>query len=332
MAAPPPADDPGNMARQHNAARRLPELAPAGAPANDHPQPEGAHPVPALPADAQVTLAMLVLLFGKADGGCRATHLDGRDEGELHADGAQYDSQRVLDGAVAVVVSTTRILGSLTPEQMELVTLDPAVLGVIVEESARLQDMLARHRHTSVESATARTARDAECAACRRAAITQRDVVRVGLAQALGAGAVEGFAPARDASDDAALAGGLDFLAGRIEAAFKGGAEATREQLTRRGLGPARARRLRALAAQLRETSVAPTFAPPPAVGLRELNVQDGRVLALVDAVVDAMRAAHRANRAIALPSFGPLARRYRTGRRRKATPDAPPAPPAPPR
>ena len=59
---------------------------------------------------------------------------------------------------------------------------------------------------------------------------------------------------------------------------------------------------------------MASTAAPAPrAVTQRELDLQDGVVLVLLDALDEGMRQAHRASAAIELPEYGALAKRYRS-------------------
>lgn len=295
--------------------------------------------LPTLPADTTLTLAALVALFGPCDKGCRTIHLRGHSDDDLVEEGNKVDTQRILDAVPRIVASTARTLARLTEAQAELVTLDPALLGVVLAESAVLEDTLRRFRQGATGAAVRKVALGNTHKTLRDGAIAQRDVVHRALTQVLGPTRSGELALAQDASDEHALAAGLDHLADVIDALLKDGSTVERAQLERRRTGAPRAQKLRALAAALRsaagESAAAHTAEP---VTQRALDLQDGRVLVLLDALVGSMQTANRANRAIEVPECSTLAGRYRSrprsergkGRPRKSPDPNPPESKAP--
>lgn len=290
-----------------------------GDPANDtHDAP--VFLLPALPLDGSITLATLAALFPTADAGCRAIHLRNHREADLVNEGNKVATPRILDAVPRLLVSVLRALARVTPAQADCIVIDTEILGVIVQESVKLADLHARFLASAPARSVRRASHDVVQRERHSAAVSERDLVRRGLAQVLGAAAVPELAPAQDASTDAALASGLTHLADLIDRTLAHGTPDEREQLARRRLAAPRATSLRAHAHALHATSTAATAAPPPrAVTQRELDHQDGVVLVLLDALVDGMLEAHRASPSIEKPDFATLTKRYRSrsGKRR---------------
>jgi hypothetical protein len=81
----------------------------------------------------------------------------------------------------------------------------------------KLADLHARFLATAPARSVRRASHDVVQRERRAAAVSERDLMRRGLAQVLGATAVPELAPAQDASTDAALASGITHLADLIE-------------------------------------------------------------------------------------------------------------------
>ena len=299
-----------------SAAVQLPSVysVPGSDPANDGAVSVRVFDLPTLPSDGTVTLRTLVQLFHTPDADCRMIHLRAYTDDALVAEGVKVHSQRILDAVPRLVASVVRTLSGLTEAQAELVTLDPALFAVIVHETARLQTLYDAFVRGSASSSVRKVAHANVREELRVAALAQRDAVRTGLVQVLGAARANELALAQDASDDRALAAGLEHLADVIDRVCIDGSVAEKAQLERRWMSVARATKLRGMAASLRDATDegrgAQTTEP---VTQRALDLQDGRVLVLLDALVGSMQTAHRANKAIELPDGATLASRYRS-------------------
>ncbi len=109
---------------------------------------------------------------------------------------------------------------------------------------------------------------------------------------------------------------GSDFL----DRTLTTGPSADRDALARFNVDGACVTRLRATATALNAVGGAPT-APPYNALQRALDLQEGRVLALLDMVVGAMRAARAENKAIVLPELGGLRSWFMPPRGKKKPP-----------
>ena len=318
-------------------ALQLPVPAPTHAsPANDtHEEP--AFVLPALPADRDISLAVLAGLFtGPPDADCREIHLRHYTEDDLVEEGNKVDTQRILDAVPHILVWSMQGLACLTPTQAPCVVFDESLIPLIVHESVKLAGFQERFLATKPARAVRQSKLVAEQKERHTAAVLERDLVCAGLEQVLGPSVGDEFGPARDASSEAALCAGLRHLADVIDQTLKSGTDVERRQLTRRRLSAERAASLRAMADTLSGARIASTASPPPPpVTQRALDHQDGVVLVLLDALVDGMKLLRRACPLVERPRYGALSGRYATrpggGRAPKSKEGAPDAPVAEP-
>ena len=319
------------MAKDTDAPPRLDE-----AQEND-PQEGNQHPflvLPVLPAHDQVTLDELRAHFPTADERCRALTFQSVDEGDLVEDGNKVDSDAILAAGPTFILSTVTILRGLDGERTDLVYLDPALVGVCVDELVRLRALKRQSDEAASYTQSARAAQEAALKAAHDEAIRNRDLVRDAIVNALGSACEAEVAVASgNAADDGALATGVEGVVGWLSRKLATGTADEREQLRRYRLQTARVTSLRASAARLRDAIEATARAPRP-VNARALNLQDGRVLCVIDRIYTALRTANAKNKAVALPDLHSIAWFFssRSGRKsaRRAPPPAPPAEPTP--
>jgi hypothetical protein len=128
--------------------------------------------------------------------------------------------------------------------------------------------------------------------------------------------------PASDASSPEALVKGLNAVATFIEETLKNGNADDVAALAAFQVGEGSAAELRATAAAIQEASKV-TAATGKRVSKRALDMQDGRVLALIDVVHRAFRLARRSDKSILMPELNRLSPlfvpRYGTNRDHEA-------------
>jgi hypothetical protein len=217
----------------NNAALKLPEITPhtLHRPANDT-NGEALFHLPALPLGQGITLAMLEALFPPSDAGCRAIHLRCYSETDLVEEGNKVDTQHILDAVPHIVVSVTRTLTKLSSKQADCVVIDAEILGVIVHETTKLASLHGDFLASKPGRSVRRSALDVVQNETRKAALAERDLVRVGLSQVLGATTDAELAPAQDASSVAAVAQGLAHLADLIDRVLAKGTDDERAART----------------------------------------------------------------------------------------------------
>ena len=316
------------MAKDTDAPPRLDE-----AQEND-PQEGNQHPflvLPVLPAHDQVTLDELRAHFPTADERCRALTFQSVDEGDLVEDGNKVDSDAILAAGPTFILSTVTILRGLDGERTDLVYLDPALVGVCVDELVRLRALKRQSDEAASYTQSARAAQEAALKAAHDEAIRNRDLVRDAIVNALGSACEAEVAVASgNAADDGALATGVEGVAGWLARKLAAGTDDEKELLRRYRLHSGKVATLRACAARLRDAIEATARAPRP-VNARALNLQDGRVLHVIDRIYTALRTAHAKNKAVALPDLHGIAWFFSNRSGRKPARRAPPQPPAPP-
>lgn len=229
------------------------------------------------------------------------------DEAALVREGARVDSQNVLDDMPRFAGSALEITASLTAAQQEHLLLPSQIYPLLIHEAVTLRQKKAQHDQEGTGRAADKANRETAARAAMVAGIARRDAIYDAVKNALGAevttelDAVVGHAASADA-----LAKGQEALATFIDRKSKASPE-TAARLADYKLGPATADQLRAAAKSVRTTGKV-TAAPGRRVTQRALDLQDGRVLLLVDKILRAFRAARRIDPTILKPELNKLA------------------------
>ena len=290
---------------------------------------------PAKPVDARVgfvTLASLRASLGPADESVRRELFDAVPEEALVAEGRRVASPTLVSGVVSYVVEVQHVLASLSPEQnAQLVGFDASFLPLLADETARLDGLSTRavNEGIVVDVATADRKAQAEAASARGVALRDqgaRAMRRVLLGQESDLAALE--QAVGNASTAASLASGLEFVAGQIEHQRAHGDADRRSLLARVKLTAAYAAVLSAAAKDVVTTAEAASAVAQKGVTQRALDLQDGRVMRIVDWVNRAFRDANAVNGAIAVPKLGDLEALFVNTRRAAAKADPDPTPP----
>jgi len=282
----------------------------------------------ALPAPGTATLATLLPVFGVADEVSRTLVFREADDTDLVADGAKVETSTILTSVPTFLVSCATILGGLTVEQEALVYLDPGIFGVLVDESEKLVVKKQLHEDSARAEKSGQAAHEVNASALTHDATLLRERTRAGLISALGSArrAVIDAAAGTVTEEPALVATALDAIADLIAAVHDpkavGWTDGDRRATDRFCVGSAQIAVLRATAAAVRTTTDA-AAKPTRSVTQRALDLQDGRVLLLVELVVRALRLGHRSNSAIAMPDLKQLAWKFssRSGKRGKKAP-----------
>jgi hypothetical protein len=270
-------------------------------------------PFPVLPEGAH-DLASLQAAVGAPDEAFRRVVFRHQDEASFYKWGVQADTGNILADVPRFVSSALRILAALEPSRRELVMLSQEVLAMLVDEAVVLEGMSRGHEVVATSEASDRTDREVVLKKHVGEGVALRDRVLGGLRSAVGEVAL---APLRkvagDASSPDALAKGLRAVADFIDRISATGGEDDVQALAAFHVGAPRAAELRAKAAAILEASVVKA-ATGKRVSKRVLDIQDGRVLVLVDMVHRAFRLARRADRSILLPEMNRLAGLFSAG------------------
>jgi hypothetical protein len=261
-----------------------------------------------LRASGEWTLETLRDALGPPDAALVALLLRAFSDETLAGYGSSVASERLLRATPTLVATTIQTLASLDDKSASLVHLPPEIFAAIVDEAEKVPALAAQVAAVTKKSAVSRSAWKVSHKTARRRAIAARDRIVRAVGAALGGPSqVETLkVAAGNADDDATLAQGLCDLADLLEQTLSTGTAIDRDALARFNIDGACVAQLRAAASALRVLGDAPT--PPPYNALqRALDLQEGRVLALLDMVVGAMRSARASNKAIPLPELGPL-------------------------
>jgi hypothetical protein len=285
----------------------------------------------ALPAPGTATLATLPAVFGDVDEVSRTLLFRDADDSDLVDDGTKVETSTILDSIPTFLVSCAGILGSLTVEQEGLVYLDPGIFGVLVDETGKLVVEKKRHDDALRAEKSGHVAQETGVSALAHEGALLRERTRAALISALGSSrrTLIDTAAGTATEDPAAVATALDALADLLDAVHdpeaKSWTAADRASTDRFCVGSAQVDVLRADAESVRAASAVPAK-PTRTASQRSLDLQDGRVLLLVEQIVRAFRQAHRASTAIAMPDLKQIAWKFssRSGKRAKKAIKAP--------
>lgn len=307
-------------------AKRVAPVAAAEAPAH-----KAAKPVAATVVFQ--TLASLRALLGAVDEDLRAELFEDVPDEDLLADGRRIASDVLVSGVVSYVSEVRASLGALSAAQLRrLVGFDEAMLPLVLDETTRLEALVARaaeegvtvdmslaERRALASAATSKgvALRDQGARALRRV-LRGRDQELASLDKAVG-----------NAETAASLASGLTFVASTIDAQLSGGTPSRQSLLRRLKLDAAYAHELREAATRVLATDKAASATAETGVSQRSLDLQDGRVMRILDQVNRAFRDANAVDGAITVPKLGEL-EPYFVNTRRAAVKEVP-APPQPP-
>ena len=281
-----------------------------------------------LPAPGTATLGTLLPVFGVADEVSRTLVFRDTDDTDLVDDGAKVDTSTILTSVPTFLVSCATILRGLTVEQEALVYLDPGLFGVLVDESEKLVVKKQHHEDSARAEKSGQAAKEVGASATTHDAALLRERTRAGLISALGSArrVVIDAAAGTVTEEPALVATALDAIADLLAAVHDpktaGWTDGDRKATDRFCVGSAQIAVLRATAAAVRASSEA-AARPTRSVTQRALDLQDGRVLLLIELVVRALRLGHRSSAAIAMPDLKQLAWKFssRSGKRTKKAP-----------
>jgi hypothetical protein len=290
----------------------------------------------ALPTPGTATLATLPSVFGAVDEVSRTLLFREADDSDLVDDGTKVETSTILNSMPTFLVSCAGILAGLTVEQEALVYLDPGIFGVLVDETEKLVAEKKRHDDTVRAEKSGHVAQEVGVTAAAHEGALLRERTRAGLISALGSSrrTMIDTAAGTATEEPALVATALDAVADLLSAVHDPEATswtaADRAATDRFCVGSSQVAVLRAEAKAVRKASEVPAK-PTRTASQRALDLQDGRVLLLVELIVRALRQAHRSSTAIAMPDLKQIAWKFssRSGKRAKkatkATADAKP-------
>ncbi len=275
-------------------------------------------PFPSL-ADGTHSLAGLHEVLGKPDETFRRLLFRNHDEAELLAWGVEAATGDIVEDAPRFISSSLRILSALSPARQAAVKLPPAIFAILTDEASIDAEMAQSHSTVSDGEVEALKDREAKLKKEMGRGIAARDAAVGGLRHALGDARVEGVRiAAKDASSPAALAKGLRSVKTFITKVTKDGSDDDRLAMDAFGVGGACAAEMEDVAKAIEDA--APTTAGTGRrVSQRMLDIQDGRVLVLMDIVLRAFRLARRGDKALLLPELNRLAALFDTRARAAA-------------
>jgi hypothetical protein len=282
---------------------------------------------PTVPATAH-DVDSLAEALGEPDAKLLRLLLRNTKEDALAEWGAEVDSTNILLDMPRFVVSSLSILASLEPARRALVKLPPGIFAAIVAEAAKLATMKVGHEASITSNAGDRTDRESTQRREMREGVALRDTVIERLGNALSDDQMEQVKIlAGDASSSSKLASGLTAVADYITALRKDGSEDDNDALDLWGIDAPTVQSLRAKSSTVLEAGRI-VASPPRKVSQRALDIQDGRVLILVDMIWRAFRLARRTDRSILMPELSRILWMFET---RSSTPKgtkeaAPPA------
>jgi hypothetical protein len=279
----------------------------------------------ALPTPGTATLATLPAVFGAVDEVSRTLLFREADDSDLVDDGTKVETSTILNSMPTFLVSCAGILAGLTVEQEALVYLDPGIFGVLVDETEKLVVEKKRHDDTVRAEKSGHVAQEVGVTAAAHEGALLRERTRAGLISALGSSrrTMIDTAAGTATEDPALVATALDAIADLIKAVHDPEATswtaADRAATDRFCVGSSQVAVLRAEAKAVCKVSEVPAK-PTRTASQRALDLQDGRVLLLVELIVRALRQAHRSSTAIAMPDLKQIAWKFssRSGKRAK--------------
>ncbi len=231
--------------------------------------------------------------------------------------GTRTSSQNVIDDVPGFAGSALEIYASLSPAQRARIRLPQAIYPALVAEAVILRKKNADHATIRLDHAAGKADRSAAERRAVVAGIAKRDSVYDGLKSAVGEQAVAELNVVVGRADTAeVLAKGLDAVADFIDRKHTFDAD-TAALLEDFQVGPACAADLRSDAEQLRKAGMV-TASTARRVSQRGLDLQDGRVLLLIERILRAFRAANREDATILVPALVKLAWLFELRPRRK--------------
>jgi len=247
------------------------------------------------------TLETLMRRLGTPDADLRDAIFDGIEEAALLEIGTRVDSTDILREVPRFVAEASEIERSLSTAQRVCLLFSPGILAVLLGEAHRLHALFCAPAAPPDPAGRAVRAEVREGLALRNNVLTA-------LRNALGAVAMARVEELVGLAETAGrLASGMDQLATFIEELLKVGDRHEHLRLKAFHLTSGRAQVLRDHAARLRAFSDGPKPGAMPAWAVdaqRRLDLQDGRVIELMERVLRAFRAAHRQDRSIRVPEL----------------------------
>ncbi len=265
-------------------------------------------------ADGPHDLASLAATLGEPDDAFRRLIFRNHKEQTFYEWGVQAETGNILSDMPRFVTSSLRILGGLDPARRELVLVPPEIFAVVVGESLALAAMNRDHGVVASDEDGDKTEREATLKRVSSEGVGLRNRVIAGLRSAVGEERAETVRKAaNDASSSDALMTGLKAVARFIDDTLKNGTDDDKAALEGFKVAAARGAELRAKAAEILEASTV-TAGTGKRVSKRALDIQDGRVLVLVEMIHRAFRLARRSDKSILMPELNRLASLFDTG------------------
>lgn len=272
---------------------------------------------PTVPSTAH-DIDSLAAALGKPEAKLLRLLLRNSREDALAEWGSEVDSRNITADMPRFVVSALGILASLDAARRGLVKLPPGIFAALVSEAATLETMKVGHDAAITTNAGDKADRESTLRREMREGVALRDTVAERLGNALSHDQMKTLQTlAGDAASADKLAAGLEAIADHVADLRKNGSEDDNDALDLWSIdGPT--------VASLRDKSTAVLEAgkivasPPRKVSQRALDLQDGRVLTLVDMVWRAFRLARRTDRSILMPELNRILWMFET---RSSTP-----------
>ncbi len=218
--------------------------------------------------------------------------------------GTEVDSKNIIADIPRFVVSSLSILASLDAARRTLVKLPSGIFAAVVAEAAQLATMKVGHEAAITSNAGDRTDRESSSRREMREGVALRDTVIERLGNALSEDQMKQVdVLVGDASSSAKLAAGLAAIADFIAAVRKDGSADDNDALDLWSIDASTVQSLRDKSTAVLEAGKT-VAAPPRKVSQRSLDLQDGRVLSLIDMVWSAFRLARRADRSMLMPEL----------------------------
>lgn len=258
-------------------------------------------------ASGPQTLASLADALGEPTEAFRRLLLRNHDEEALYEWGVSAESGNILADVPRFVSSSLRILAALEPGRQKLVKVPPSIFALLVSEARTLETMRSGHQTVVTSEIGGRADREATLKRVSGEGVALRDNVLGSLRNAMGSANLEKVRKAaNDASAPDTLVKGLRAVASYIDDVVANGTDDDRAALEAFQTGAEAAAELRAKAAQIDEAATV-TAGTEKRVSQRTLDLQDGRVLVLMDMVYRAFRHARRSDKALLLPELNRL-------------------------
>ena len=225
----------------------------------------------------------------------------------IHEWGVQAETGNILVDMPRFVSSSLRILAGLDAARRELVLVPPRIFAVLVGEALALEAMNRDHGDVATDEDGDKAERETTLKRLSSEGVALRNRVIAGLRSAVGDERAEKVRKAAsDASSSDALMTGMKAVARFIDDMLKNGTNDDKAALEEFKAGAARSAELRAKAAEVLEASTV-TAGTGKRVSKRALDIQDGRVLVLVDMIHRAFRLARRSDKSILMPELNRL-------------------------